>query len=64
MVNYQRNDQTISRLGILADQGGAFDGNLFQLDMLVDSYRGWSDFHQANKQLPDYAKAWIMLIKE
>lgn len=56
--------KTVSRLGILADQGGAFDNNLFQLDLLVDSYRGWTDYHQANKHLPDYTRAWILLLKE
>jgi len=56
--------KTISRLGVLADQGGAFDNNLFQLDLLVNSYRGWTDYHQANKHLPDYARAWILLLKE
>jgi hypothetical protein len=73
MVSYQiknnhskdtKSLKTISRLGILADQGGAFDNNLFQLDFLVDSYRGWTDYHQANKHLPDYARAWILLLKE
>jgi hypothetical protein len=63
MVSYQYNDQKVNRIGILADQGGAFDNNLFQLDLLVDSYRGWQDYHQANKSLPDYAQAWIMLLK-
>jgi hypothetical protein len=63
MVSYERNNENISRMGILADQGGAFDENLFQLDMLVNSYNGWSDYHQANKHLPDYAKAWMMLVK-
>jgi hypothetical protein len=63
MVSYERANENISRMGILADQGGAFDGNLFQLDLLVDSYNGWSDYHQANKHLPDYAKAWLMLVK-
>ncbi|WP_440874810.1 MltA domain-containing protein [Thalassotalea sp. PLHSN55] len=64
MVSYQNQGEKISRLGILADQGGAFDNNLFQLDLLVDSYFGWQDYHQANKHLPDYADAWFMLIKE
>lgn len=50
-------------LGVLADQGGAFDNNLFQLDLLVDSYQGWSDYHTANKNLPDYTSAWLMLKK-
>jgi hypothetical protein len=63
MVSYQQADKNISRLGVLADQGGAFDNNLFQLDLLADSYYGWQDYHQANKHLPDYAKAWLMLIK-
>lgn len=63
MVSYDRNNENISRMGILADQGGAFDENLFQLDMLVNSYSGWSDYHQANKHLPDYARAWLMLVK-
>jgi hypothetical protein len=63
MVSYERNNENISRMGVLADQGGAFDGNLFQLDMLVDSYKGWSDYHKANKHLPDYANAWLMLVK-
>tara|TARA_R110000737_G_scaffold282099_3_gene288725 strand:- start:1094 stop:2218 length:1125 start_codon:yes stop_codon:yes gene_type:complete len=63
MVSYQQADEKISRLGVLSDQGGAFDDNLFQLDLLVDSYYGWEDYHQANKHLPDYAKAWLMLMK-
>ena len=64
LMSYQDDGQILSRMGVLADQGGAFDNNLFQLDMLVGNYRGWSDFHQANKHLPDYAKVWIMLLKE
>lgn len=63
MVSYKVDNQRISRLGVLADQGGAFDNNLFQLDLLVDSYRGWEDYHQANKYLPDYAQAWMLLLK-
>ncbi|WDE11643.1 MltA domain-containing protein [Thalassomonas haliotis] len=63
MVSYLDNNQQVSRLGILADQGGAFDNNLFQLDLLVDSYRGWSDYHSHNAHLPDYARAWILLLK-
>ena len=64
MINYSLNGQSVSQMGILADTGGAFDDNRFQLDFLVDSYYGWSDYHQANKHLPDYANTWIMLLKE
>ncbi|MCY7295509.1 MltA domain-containing protein [Alteromonas sp. a30] len=52
-----------SRLAVLADEGGAFTDNLFQLDLLVGSYYGWSDYHRENKHIPDYANAWIMLAK-
>jgi membrane-bound lytic murein transglycosylase len=57
-------NQQVSRMAVLADQGGAFDNNLFQLDLLVDSYQGWQDYYQANKHLPDYAKVWLMLVKQ
>nr|WP_248289545.1 MltA domain-containing protein [Thalassotalea sp. Y01] len=64
MISYPLNQQQTSQLAILADTGGAFDNNLFQLDLLVDSYFGWQDYHAANKHLPDYANAWIMLLKQ
>jgi hypothetical protein len=63
LVSYSSDNKEMSRMGVLADQGGAFDNNLFQLDMLVDSYYGWEDYYQANKNLPDYAKAWLLLLK-
>ncbi|WP_448546978.1 MltA domain-containing protein [Thalassotalea fusca] len=50
-------------LGVLADQGGAFDGNLFQLDFLVGSYFGWQDYYAANKHFPDYAETWLLIKK-
>jgi len=63
MINYLNNGQSVNQMGVLADTGGAFDNNLFQLDFLTDSYYGWDDYHQANKHLPDYANTWIMLKK-
>lgn len=63
LVSFKQAEQQVSRLGVLADQGGAFDNNLFQLDLLVDSYKGWEDYHQANKNMPDYAKAWLLIKK-
>lgn len=56
-------EHSFARIGVLADQGGAFDNNLFQLDFLVGSYYGWADYHQANKNLPDYTDAWLLLKK-
>lgn len=52
-----------ARMGVLADEGGAFKDNLFQIDYLVGSYYGWKDYHQANKDLPDYTNAWLLLKK-
>ncbi|MEW6989867.1 MltA domain-containing protein [Colwelliaceae bacterium 6441] len=63
LINYQTNGKVINNLGVLADQGGAFDDNLFQLDFLKGSFYGWKDYYQANKHLPDYASAWLMLVK-
>lgn len=63
LVSFKQAGKQVSRLGVLADQGGAFDNNLFQLDLLVDSYMGWDDYHQANKTMPDYAQAWLLIKK-
>lgn len=63
LFDYQAKGQGVTQLAILADEGGAFVDNLFQLDLLVDSYVGWSDYHKANKHLPDYTKAWILVVK-
>ncbi|WP_426359495.1 MltA domain-containing protein [Pseudocolwellia sp. HL-MZ19] len=63
LVSFVEQGERVSRMGVLADQGGAFDNNLFQLDLLVDSYKGWEDYHQANKTMPDYAQAWLLLKK-
>ncbi len=64
MLDYQVNGESQQRFGVMADHGGAFKDNQFQLDMLVDSYKGWRDYHIANKHLPDYVSAWLVLIKE
>ncbi|WP_158966556.1 MltA domain-containing protein [Paraglaciecola sp. L3A3] len=63
MINYLNNGASVSQMGILADTGGAFDNNLFQLDFLTDSYYGWDDYYKANKHLPDYANTWILIKK-
>jgi hypothetical protein len=63
LINYNVGEKVINNLGVLADQGGAFDNNLFQLDFLRGSYYGWKDYYQNNKHLPDYANTWLMLVK-
>lgn len=54
----------VARAGILADTGGAFTNNLYQVDFLTGSYAGSSAFYQANRSLPDYVNAYFMVIKK
>lgn len=51
------------RLTILADTGGAFANNLFQLDWLSGYYRGWPDYYAANKHRGDYSQAYLLVKK-
>lgn len=64
MVQYP--DQTgrmRTRAGILADTGGAFQNNLYQVDFLTGSYAGREAFYQANRHLPNYVTAYFMVLK-
>jgi membrane-bound lytic murein transglycosylase len=49
------------RLTILADTGGAFHDNLYQLDWLSGYYRDWADYHTHNRHIGDYAHTWLLL---
>lgn len=51
------------RLTILADTGGAFANNLYQLDWLSGYYRGWDDYYAANKHRADYSATWLLVKK-
>ncbi len=53
-----------SRMGILADTGGAFADNLYQVDYLAGSYSGNQAFSQATRHLPDYVTAYFMVLKD
>ena len=55
--------KTFYRLTILADTGGAFANNQFQLDWLSGYYRDWDHYYQANKHRNDYSTVWLMLKK-
>ena len=52
------------RLTILADTGGAFENNNYQLDLLAGYYNGWRDYHNDWKRSPDYVEARILLLKQ
>jgi hypothetical protein len=52
------------RLTVMADTGGAFHDNLYQLDWLSGYYRDWDDYHANNRHIGDYAHAWLLLKRE
>ncbi len=56
--------KTHYRLTVLADTGGAFANNQFQLDWLSGYYRDWDHYYQANKHRNDYSTAWLLLKKQ
>ncbi|MDP4789107.1 MAG: hypothetical protein NWR64_03900 [Haliea sp.] len=52
------------RLNVMADTGGAFHDNLYQIDWLSGYYRDWAGYHAANRHIGDYAEAWLLLKRE
>lgn len=56
--------EPVYRLTVLADTGGAFHDNLYQLDWLSGYYRDWDDYHAANRHRGDYAEAWLLLKRQ
>ena len=53
-----------SRLTILADTGGAFANNQYQLDYLGGYFKNWQDYINTYRHFPDYVEARILLIKD
>ncbi len=54
----------IHKLGILADTGGAFADNLFQIDYLSGVYPNKETCYRENKNIPDYVSAYFMVLKK
>lgn len=64
MVQYPNEKKnTVTRVGILADTGGAFKDNQYQVDFLTGSYAGKDAFYKANRLLPNYVTAYFMVLK-
>lgn len=64
MVQYpDEKGNQVMRAGILADTGGAFQNNGYQVDFLAGSYPNQAAFHQAVRHLPDYVSAYFMVVK-
>lgn len=51
------------RMGVVADTGGAFLPNLYQLDFLAGIFQNKKDFGRHISQLPEYATAYILVKK-
>ncbi|MBW4559699.1 MAG: hypothetical protein KME32_00850 [Mojavia pulchra JT2-VF2] len=51
------------QMGIIADTGGAFLPNLYQLDFLAGIFQNQKAFGQQVSKMPDYAKAYILVKK-
>jgi len=52
-----------SRLTILADTGGAFENNQYQLDYLGGFFKNWNDYLNSYRHFPDYFEARILMLK-
>jgi len=53
-----------SRLAVLADTGGAFANNQYQLDYLGGYFYNWQDYIKTYRTFPDYFEARILLLKQ
>lgn len=51
------------QMGVIADTGGAFLPNLYQLDFLSGIFKSQKDFNQYIGKLPDYGTAYILVKK-
>lgn len=64
LIQYKSSSGSLmSQAGILADTGGAFANNLYQVDYLAGSYSGKINYLKATRHLPDYVQAYFMVLK-
>ncbi|MEL7242505.1 MAG: hypothetical protein AAGM40_09170 [Cyanobacteria bacterium J06573_2] len=63
VIEYMKNGRRHLRMGVIADTGGAFLPNFHQLDYLAGIFKGKASFNRYIKQLPTYAKAYILIKK-
>lgn len=65
LIQYKdKSGTTQTKLGVLADTGGAFANNLYQIDYLAGSFSGKEGLYRATRNLPDYVDAYFMLVKD
>ena len=64
VMEYLRGGKKQLRLGVIADTGGAFLPNLYQLDFLAGIFKSQKDFRQYIRKLPTYAQSTYILVKK
>jgi hypothetical protein len=63
-LRYPLQGKTVMRLAVLADTGGAFIPNLYQLDYLAGVFPTRESYSKGVMHLPEYASASVLLLKE
>ncbi len=62
-IKYNLQGKPMMRLGVLADTGGAFVPNLYQLDYLAGVYPDRASFNKAVAVLPEFAETFVLIAK-
>ena len=63
VIEYTKGGSKHLQMGVIADTGGAFLPNLYQLDFLAGIFQDKKDFGEYISQIPDYATAYILVKK-
>lgn len=63
VIEYGQGKNKRLKMGAIADTGGAFLPNLYQLDFLAGIFKTNRDFSRYISQLPEYATAYILVKK-
>ncbi len=63
VLEHNRGGRKQLQMGVIADTGGAFLPNLYQLDFLAGIFQNQKDFRQHISKLPEYATAYILVKK-
>jgi hypothetical protein len=63
VIEHTKRGRKHLQMGVIADTGGAFLPNLYQLDFLAGIFQNKKEFEQNISQLPDYATAYFLVKK-
>lgn len=63
VIEHTKGGRKHLQMGVMADTGGAFLPNLYQLDFLAGIFKSQKEFRQNISQLPEYATAYFLVKK-